>query len=67
MCMQENWIYSAYFNFKIQVDKYISSNFSWEQGRDKNINGDKRTITSPKKLSSTKLKDNFACAETYMI
>lgn len=45
MCIKENWIYSAYFNFKIQVGRNISNNFSLGQGRDENINGGKRTMS----------------------
>lgn len=37
MYMKENWVYSAYLNFKIQMGKNISSN-QLRTGWDENIN-----------------------------
>ena len=51
---------------QVQVDKNISSKFSREQGRDENINENKRAITSHKQRSFTKLKENFADTKTYV-
>lgn len=50
--MKKYFIHSAYLNFKIQVDKNISNNFSWAQSREENINGNKIPIPSPKYLQN---------------
>lgn len=52
---------------QVEVDKNISSKFSWEQGRVENVNGNKRAITSHEQLLFAKLKENFADAETYVV
>lgn len=51
----------------VEVDKNISSKFSWQQGRVENVNGNKRVIISHKQLLFAKLKENFADAETYVV